>query len=55
MVCSTMTTYYGRKGEDPDDDVQMVVRFCIPARSVLQVLASLGSATTKPPAAQPPR
>jgi len=55
MVCSTMTTYYGRKGEDPDDDVQMVVRFCIPARSVLQVLDSLGSATTKPPAAQPPR
>jgi len=55
MVCSTMTTYYGRKGEDPDDDVQMVVRFCIPARSVLQVLDSLGSATPQPPAAQPPR
>lgn len=55
MVCSTMTTYYGRKGEDPDDDVQMVVRFCIPARSVLQVLDSLRSATPQPQAAQPPR
>ena len=55
MVCSTMTTYYGRKGEDPDDDVQMIVRFCIRARSVLQVLDSLGSAPPPPAAAQPPR
>jgi hypothetical protein len=42
MVCSTMTTYYGRKDEDPADDVQMVVKFCIPARSILS-LVELGS------------
>ena len=40
MVCSTMTTYYGRKDEDPDDDVQMVVKFCIPARSIVSLLRS---------------
>jgi serine protease Do len=34
MVCSTQTTYYGEKGKDEDDDVQMVVKFCIPAAAI---------------------
>jgi hypothetical protein len=55
MVCSTMTTYYGRKGEDPDDDVQMVVRFCIPARSMLRVLESLSASAERPAASADPR
>jgi hypothetical protein len=33
-----MTTHDGRKDEDPDDDVQMVVKFCIPARSILSLV-----------------
>jgi serine protease Do len=40
MVCSTRTTYYGEKGKDPDDDVQMVAKFCIPAASIRALLKS---------------
>ncbi len=40
MVCSTRTTYYGEKGLDPDDDVQMVVKYCIPAASIRNLLKS---------------
>lgn len=42
MIGGMMTTYYGRKDEEPDDDVRMVVKFCIPARSILS-LVELGS------------
>jgi hypothetical protein len=38
MIGGMMTTYYGRKDEDPNDDVQMVVKFCIPARSILSLV-----------------
>jgi S1-C subfamily serine protease len=38
MVCSTRTTYYGEKGKDKDDDVQMVVKYCIPAESIRALL-----------------
>ena len=38
MVCSTRTTYYGTKGKDKDDDVQMIVKFCIPGESIRALL-----------------
>ncbi len=38
MVCSTRTTYYGEKDKDKDDDVQMVVKFCIPGESIRALL-----------------
>lgn len=38
MVCSTRNIYYGRKGQDRDDDVQMITRYCIPAESIRQLL-----------------
>jgi len=38
MVCSTRTTYYGEKDKEKDNDVQMVVKFCIPADSIRLVL-----------------
>ncbi len=40
MVCSTRTTYYGEKNKDADDDVQMVVKFCIPGESIRALLKS---------------
>lgn len=46
MVCSTRTTYYGEKDKDRDDDVQMVVKFCIPGESIRALL--------KTPPALPP-
>jgi serine protease Do len=57
MVCSTRTTYYGEKGKDPDDDVQMVVKYCIPATSIRALLKSptaLPPAPPEKPAAPPP-
>ena len=42
MIGVMMTTHYGRKDEDPDDDVPMEVKFCVPARSNL-ALGELGS------------
>ncbi len=45
MVCSTRTTYYGEKDKDQDDDVQMVVKFCIPGESIRALL----KATPVPP------
>ncbi|MFN0069312.1 MAG: serine protease [Limisphaerales bacterium] len=52
MVCSTRTTYYGEKGKDPDDDVQMVVKFCIPGESIRALLKPL-PVPMPAPAAEP--
>lgn len=46
MVCSTRTTYYGEKNKEEDDDVQMIVKFCIPGESILGLLKST---PTRPP------
>ena len=58
MVCSTKTTYYGEKGKDPDDDVQMVVKFCIPGESIRALLKPLpkepGEAHPAVPSEAPP-
>jgi len=57
MVCSTKTTHYGEKGRDPDDDVQMVVKFCIPGESIRALLKPLPapaeSAEAPPPKVLP--
>ncbi len=37
MVASTSTIYYGERGE-PDDDVQMVVKYCVPGKNILSLL-----------------
>jgi serine protease Do len=49
MVCSTRTTYYGERGRDPDDDVQMVVKFCIPGESIRALLKPLPKEVPAPP------
>ena len=57
MVCSTRTTYYGEKNKDPDDDVQMVVKFCIPGESIRHLLRktpALPPAPAGPPVAPKP-
>lgn len=38
MVCSTRTTYYDEKRKNADNDVQMVVKFCIPGESMRALL-----------------
>ncbi len=48
MVCSTKTTYYGERGRDHDDDVQMVVKFCIPGESIRALLKPLPKVETRP-------
>ncbi len=55
MVCSTQTTYYGRRGKDKDDDVQMVVKFCVPGESIRKLLTSgpKPAAPVLPPPAAP--
>lgn len=57
MVCSTKTTYYGEKGKDPDDDVQMVVKFCIPGESIRALLKAQPKeqAPEAPPGEPPPK
>ena len=55
MVCSTKTTYYGEKGREPDDDVQMVVKFCIPGESIRALLKPVPKEPEAPaPPAPPP-
>jgi serine protease Do len=49
MVCSTKTIYYGEKGKDKDDDVQMVMKFCIPADSIRELLKSAAKETAEVP------
>lgn len=49
MVCSTRTTYYGEKGRDPDDDVQMVIKYCIPAASIRNLLKATPALPPAPP------
>lgn len=48
MVCSTRTTYYGERNKDPDDDVQMVVKFCIPGESIRNLLRKTPALRAQP-------
>jgi S1-C subfamily serine protease len=38
MVCSTRTTYYGEKNKEANDDVQMIVKYCVPGESIRALL-----------------
>jgi serine protease Do len=49
MVCSTKTVYYGEKGKDKDDDVQMVMKFCIPGDSIKELLKPAAKETVEAP------
>ena len=56
MVCSTRTTYYGEKNKDADDDVQMIVKFCIPSESIRALLKATPVPPPKvPESPEPPR
>jgi hypothetical protein len=56
MVCSTRNTYYGEKNKDADDDVQMIVKFCIPCESIRALLKPTPLLSSKPPdKSEPPK
>ena len=54
MVCSTRTIYYGEKNRDPDDDVQMVIKYCIPGESIRKLLRKSPALPPREPEAPVP-